>query len=107
MAPAGLGEASAAGDPEDAATVRILEAAYVTFSRGGVRRATMNQVAEAAGLGVATVYRRFPRKVQLVRAMLLREAAKVVAEVDRAKAGETTIEGQAAAGFTAFAHAVA
>lgn len=103
-----VGDASAGADDfGDATTVRILEAAYVALSQGGVRRTTMNQIAEAAGLGVATVYRRFPRKVQLVRAMLLREAAKVVAEVDRAITDEATIEGQAAAGFTAFAHAVA
>ena len=98
---------AAPGDSADATAVRILEAAYVALSEGGVRRTTMNQIAEKAGLGVATVYRRFPRKVELVRAMLLREAVKVVSEVDRAIAEEATIEGQAAAGFTAFAHAVA
>ncbi len=97
----------AVGDFGDATTVRILDAAYDALSHGGLRRTTMNQIAETAGLGVATVYRRFPRKVQLVRAMLLREAVEVVAEVDRAIADEATIEGQAAAGFTAFAHAVA
>ncbi|MDZ5620929.1 TetR/AcrR family transcriptional regulator [Nocardioides bizhenqiangii] len=100
-------ESAAAGDSADATTVRILEAAYRALSQGGVRRTTMNQIAETAGLGVATVYRRFPRKVQLVRAMLLREAVKVVAEVDRAIKEQSTVEGQAAAGFTAFAHAVA
>ncbi len=94
-------------DAGDATTVRILEAAYLALSQGGVRRTTMNQIAEEAGLGVATVYRRFPRKVQLVRAMLLREAAKVVDVVDRAIAAETAVEDQAAVGFTAFAHAVA
>ncbi len=92
---------------EDPATVRILEAAYPVVAEGGVRRTTMNQIADAAGLGVATVYRRFPRKVELVRALLLHEAVKVVRVVDAALADETTIEGQAAAGFTAFAHAVA
>jgi len=92
---------------EDPATVRILEAAYPVLAEGGVRRTTMNQIADAAGLGVATVYRRFPRKLELVRALLLHEAAKVVGVVDAALADETTIEGQAAAGFTAFAHAVA
>lgn len=92
---------------EDPATVRILEAAYPVLAEGGVRRTTMNQIADAAGLGVATVYRRFPRKLELVRALLLHEAAKVVGVVDAALADEKTIEGQAAAGFTAFAHAVA
>lgn len=91
----------------DTTTVRILDAAVETFSSGGVRRTTMNQIAESAGIGVATVYRRFPQKMQLVRAMLLREAVKVVGVVDEAIADEETVEGQAAAGFTAFAHAVA
>lgn len=91
----------------DATTERILEAAYVALSKGGVRRTTMNQIADGAGVGVATVYRRFPRKVQLVEALLLHEAAKVVGVVDRAIADEETVEEQAAAGFTAFAHAVA
>lgn len=92
---------------EDPATVRILEAAYPVLAEGGVRRTTMNQIADAAGLGVATVYRRFPRKLELVRALLLHEASKVVGVVDAALAEEATLEGQAAAGFTAFAHAVA
>jgi len=91
----------------DTTTLRILDAAVETFSTGGVRRTTMNQIAESAGIGVATVYRRFPQKMQLVRAMLLREAVKVVGVVDEAIADEETVEGQAAAGFTAFAHAVA
>lgn len=92
---------------EDRSTVRILEAAYPVLAEGGVRRTTMNQIADAAGLGVATVYRRFPRKAELVRALLLHEAVKLVGVVDAALAGEDTIEGQVAAGFTAFAHAVA
>lgn len=75
----------------DATTARILEAAYVALSKGGVRRTTMNQIADAAGVGVATVYRRFPRKVQLVQALLLHEAAKVVGVVDRAIADEGTV----------------
>ena len=52
----------AVGEFRDATTVRILDAAYDALSHGGVRRTTMNQIAETAGLGVATVYRRFPRE---------------------------------------------
>ncbi len=93
-------------DPCDTATERILDAGLSLFSDHGVRRTTMNEVADAAGLGVATVYRRFPRKAQLVRAVLLREATTVIAAVDAALAGPDTVEEQTAAGFTAFAHAV-
>jgi len=101
------GDARATGvDHEDPTTVRILDAAYLALTDGGVRRTTMNQIADAAGLGVATVYRRFPQKVQLVRAVLLREAARVVAAVDAAMEQPGTVEEQAAFGFTAFAHAI-
>lgn len=90
----------------DPASERILDAAGVELARHGVRRTTMTQVADAAGLGVATVYRRFPQKAELVRAVILREAdavtAAVIAELDR----PGPIEEQAAGGFTAFAHAI-
>lgn len=91
----------------DATTVRILDAAYVSLTEDGVRRTTMNDIAEAAGVGVATVYRRFPRKAQLVQAVLLREAAQAIAVVDAAMATAGTIQEQSAAGFAAFAHTVA
>ena len=67
--------------PVDRATERILDAACAELAKHGVRRTTMNQVADAAGLGVATVYRRFPQKAQLVRAVILREAEAVTAAV--------------------------
>ncbi|HUS22816.1 MAG TPA: helix-turn-helix domain-containing protein [Aeromicrobium sp.] len=90
----------------DQATERILDAATAEFARRGVRRTTMNQIANAAGLGVATVYRRFPQKDQLIRAVILREAdvvtAAVVAELER----PTTVAEQSAGAFAAFAHAI-
>lgn len=90
----------------DATTARILDAAYAELTRDGLRRTTMNQIAEAAGLGVATVYRRFPQKARLVDAVLLREAALVKDAVDGAMVSATGVAEQAAAGFTAFAHAI-
>lgn len=91
----------------DATTARILDAAYREFTRDGFRRTTMNQVADAAGLGVATVYRRFPQKARLLDAVLLREAELATAAVDAAMAGAVTVEEQAASGFAAFAHFLA
>ena len=92
--------------PVDPASARILDAATAEFARHGVRRTTMNQIAATAGLGVDTVYRRFPQKEQLVRAVILREAevvtAAVVAELER----PATVEEQSAGAFTAFAHAI-
>ena len=92
------------GDPT---IERILDAAYGELTRDGVRRTTMNQIADAAGLGVATVYRRFPQKARLVEAVVLREAGRVTAAVDASLGRASTIEEEAASGFTAFAHAIA
>ncbi|MBB4686073.1 TetR/AcrR family transcriptional regulator [Amycolatopsis jiangsuensis] len=47
---------------------RILEAAREVFGRRGLE-ATLDDVAQHAGLGVGTVYRRFPSKEHLVEAM--------------------------------------
>jgi TetR/AcrR family transcriptional repressor of uid operon len=91
----------------DTSIERILDAALVELAKGGARRTTMNQIADAAGLGVATVYRRFPRKAELIEAVLVREAQRIIAEVDATIALEETVEEQSAAGFTTFAHAVA
>lgn len=90
----------------DRSTERILDAAYEELTRDGVRRTTMSQIADAAGLGVATVYRRFPQKARLVEAVLLREAARATAAVDAAMRRAGTVEEQVAGGFTAFAHAI-
>lgn len=91
----------------DATSERILDAAYRVLSDHGARRATMNQIADASGLGVATVYRRFPQKALLVEAVLVREAGRLIAEVDAAIDAEASVAEQGAAAFTAFAHAVA
>jgi len=90
----------------DQATERILDAATAEFARHGVRRTTMNQIADAAGLGVATVYRRFPQKEQLVRTVILREAEVVIAAVVAELERPATVEEQSAGAFTAFAHAI-
>jgi AcrR family transcriptional regulator len=49
---------------------RILRAARQVFGRFGPANATMEQIAEAAGVGVATVYRHFGEKDQLVWAFI-------------------------------------
>jgi AcrR family transcriptional regulator len=90
----------------DPVTVRILDAALGELTKRGARRTTMNQIADAAGLGVATVYRRFPQKAQLVRAVILREAADVTAAVAAELERPATIEEQSAGAFTVFAHEI-
>lgn len=90
----------------DPVTVRILDAALGELTKHGPRRTTMNQIAEAAGLGVATVYRRFPQKAQLVRAVILREAADVTAAVAAELERPAPVEEQSAGAFTVFAHEI-
>ena len=46
---------------------RILEAARVVFGQFGMARPTMEQIAEEAGVGVATVYRHFRDRQSLMR----------------------------------------
>ncbi|CAM3604318.1 TetR/AcrR family transcriptional regulator [Smaragdicoccus niigatensis] len=90
------------GPETDPTTTRILDAARDCFAETGVRKTTMNAVADRAGVGVATVYRRFPQKPQLVRMVLFREATQLVDGVDAAIVGATTVEDQLLTGFVAF-----
>ena len=53
---------------------RILDAAYELFSRRGIQAVGVNEVIERAGVAMATLYRHFPSKDELVLAFLdLRE----------------------------------
>ncbi len=93
--------------PDDDAQQRILDAALACFAATGYRQTTMNRIADTAGLGVATVYRRFPRKEQLAQAVLLREAKAFIDEVDARIAGVATVEEELAEGFAAFVSGIA
>lgn len=95
-----LDRAIAGAEPGDAAN-RILDAALDAFLDFGIRRSSMAEIARRAGLGVATVYRRYPQKDQLVEALVLRETGRFVAAVDRKVAGAGTAEDVAVEGFVA------
>jgi AcrR family transcriptional regulator len=75
--------------PADASSERILDAALRCFAEGNIRAVTMNQIAEKAGLGVATVYRRFARREHLLQAALLRDARSALDNVDAAVARQS------------------
>lgn len=94
-------------EPDDEPLRRILDAALGCFVATGFRQTTMNRIADVAGLGVATVYRRFPRKEQLAQAVLLREAKRFIDEVDTKIAGVAGVEEQLAEGFAAFVSGIA
>ncbi|HEU5475234.1 MAG TPA: TetR family transcriptional regulator [Actinophytocola sp.] len=85
----------------DAAVRQILHAAVRTFENVGIRRATVEDIARAAGLGRATVYRRFPQKADLIRAALLHELRRFLAELDDRIAGAADPRERLVEGFVA------
>jgi AcrR family transcriptional regulator len=77
---------------------RILDAALVQFSILGVRRSSIDDVANRADVGRVTIFRRFGSKDGLVSALVLREAQTIMehadAEVDHLdELEETLVEG--------------
>jgi AcrR family transcriptional regulator len=60
------------GTPAVSARERILTAAYVLFSRRGIRAVGTEEVIERAGVAKATLYRHFATKNDLVLAVLQR-----------------------------------
>lgn len=93
--------AIASVEPADDGHRRILDAALDAFLDFGIRRASMTEIARRAGLGVATVYRRYPQKDQLVEAVVLRETGRLVAEIDRRIGNVATPQDIAVEGFVA------
>lgn len=64
---------------------KILDAAERVFAERGLE-ATLDDIANAAGVGVATVYRRFPDKNSLVTALFEHAIDEIVAMAERAAA---------------------
>lgn len=60
-------------DEMDETRARVLDAAYEQFSRMGIQRSTMEDVARRAGVSRITVYRRFETKDALVEQVVRRE----------------------------------
>ena len=61
---------------EDEITRRILDAANELFAHHGLRRCTVDDIAERSGLGRTTVYRRFEGRSQIITAVLARECRR-------------------------------
>jgi AcrR family transcriptional regulator len=64
---------------------KIIASARVVFSERGLD-ATLDDIAHHAGLGVGTVYRRFPSKEHLVEAMFVERMDEVAALAEKALA---------------------
>jgi TetR/AcrR family transcriptional regulator, repressor for uid operon len=67
-------------DDMEETSARILDAAYEQFSRMGIRRSTMEDVARRAGVSRITVYRRFATKDVLVEHVVRREFRRYFAQ---------------------------
>jgi AcrR family transcriptional regulator len=67
----------------DELLTRILDAAAEEFSRHGVRRTSMDDVARRARVGRNTVFRRLGSKEELVHAVLGREMERLFADLQR------------------------
>jgi AcrR family transcriptional regulator len=78
---------TADGEPLDLVGEQILDAALQQFQLVGIRRSSVEDVARRAGVSRVTVYRRFPRKEVLIRAMAEREVRRVVAAIDAETSG--------------------
>ncbi|MFF0492479.1 TetR/AcrR family transcriptional regulator [Nocardia sp. NPDC003482] len=84
---------------------RIVTAARTCFVEYGFADTTMQRIADAAGVGVATVYRRFGHKRNLVRLTIIDEALRVSALIDEvAERAESAVDGVVEV-FAAFVHA--
>ena len=62
---------------------RILGAAREAFAEGGLA-VTLDEIARRAGVGVGTVYRRFPDKEQLIEALFEERMQELVAHAESA-----------------------
>jgi len=67
----------------------------------GVKRASMELIAKRAGVSHMTIYRRWPRKQDVIMAVLMREGQRLYTRVDTDLASVDSIEDKLVAGFTA------
>ncbi|MFF3566287.1 TetR/AcrR family transcriptional regulator [Nocardia jiangxiensis] len=68
--------------PEDRNQTTVLDAALLAFLDFGIKRTSMVEVARRGGLSLATLYRRFAGKSDLIQAVGLRQAREFIVQVD-------------------------
>ena len=79
---------SVAGSPEE----RILDAAAHLMRTYGLKRWSMEDVAEHAAIGRTSVYRAFSTREELVHAVLARELRTSIAQITAAAAESSSVE---------------
>ncbi|MEB4209991.1 TetR/AcrR family transcriptional regulator [Mycobacterium sp. 94-17] len=82
----------------------IVTAARTCFTERGFQNTTMQDIADTAGVGVATVYRRFRRKRNLVRLTIMDESLRLSTLVSEVAGRATTPQEAIAEVFAAFVH---
>jgi TetR/AcrR family transcriptional regulator, repressor for uid operon len=82
----------------------IVTAARTSFTENGFQNTTMQQIADSAGVGVATVYRRFGHKQNLVRLTIIDESQRVSTLISQVAGRATTPEEGIIEVFVAFVH---
>ncbi|MFD9961259.1 TetR/AcrR family transcriptional regulator [Amycolatopsis sp. NPDC058986] len=78
--------------PDDETTERIMGAALQQAEDFGLRRFTIDDVARRVRVSRVTIYRYFPKKDQLLNALLMRELRRFLTKVDAVIAAEPTPE---------------
>jgi AcrR family transcriptional regulator len=78
--------------PDDETAVRILGAAVEQAEDFGLRRFTMDGVARRVGVSRVTIYRYFPKKDQLITALIMRELRRFLSKLDQVIEAEPTSE---------------
>jgi AcrR family transcriptional regulator len=95
-------------DREDRNQATVLDAALLAFLDFGIKRTSMVEVARRGGLSLATLYRRFAGKSDLIQAVGLRQARGFIDEVDAAVQrqidSDASAEDQIVELFVAFVH---
>lgn len=70
--------------PEDRNQAKVLDAALLAFLDFGIKRTSMVEVARRGSLSLATLYRRFAGKNDLIQAVGLWQARQFISDVDAA-----------------------
>jgi AcrR family transcriptional regulator len=78
-----------AEEPADRTTEKILDAALKEAGATGLQRLTVEDVVRRAGVARMTVYRRYPRREDLVQALVNREVQRFLAAVAEGNARAT------------------
>lgn len=90
-----------AGSADDPTTDRILDAALASLVAGGLRRCTVEEIAERAGVGRSTIYRRFEGREDIIHAVVARELRRVLDAVTRSISHLEGVQERLVEGFLA------